>query len=450
MNPPNPHRLLPITLLLLLTSTLALPSNIPYISESRDPRFGASKALKTKTPNLANFPNYANLKTHTKHLIDIHLNWDMATYRKQSIDRLFADFVKKHGRNYLNGREEAFRKKMFEKNVKEAGLHNLRFAQGKSKFHLGITKFADRSDEEFMRRYASNTIPSSSSEGKASSLLNNNNENEYSNENNKNNNNEYNKNNNNEYNMKNTQNNNNEDHQQYTPKNQQNLKLTTEYPDEIDFRAKNVIGPLEDQGDCGACYSFSSVAATEAAYILKYKSSKNYRKLSKQQMVDCGPSFSEYLRGCNGGVLEAAYSYLHQKGISEAEDYPYIGVKGKCKEGSVRQFLKIRGYNILREINKDGILTMLAKQPVSMAIQVVPYMKLYSGGIIDIKGPCGFFYNHAIMAVGYSLDTEFPYFILKNTFGDEWGQDGYMYYQIGVGSYGMCAAINDNTSAPVI
>ena len=147
---------------------------------------------------------------------------------------------------------------MFEKNVKEAGLHNLRFAQGKSKFHLGITKFADRSDEEFMRRYASNNIPSSSSKRNNSSLLNNNNEN------NKNNNNQNNKNNNNEHNKKNSQNNNNNDHQQYNPKNQQTLQLTTEYPDEIDFRAKNVIGPLEAQGACGACYSFSSVAATDA------------------------------------------------------------------------------------------------------------------------------------------------------------------------------------------
>ena len=226
--------------------------------------------------------------------------------------------------------------------------------------------------------------------------------------------------------------------------------LSNTYPDEVDFREKNIIGPIEDQGKCGSCYSFATVAATESAYCLKNSGSRSFRKFSKQQMVDCGPNKTNYLRGCNGGVLESAYSYLREVGISEASDYPYTGTPGKCKADNVKMFLKIRGYSLLREVNKDGILNMLSQQPISMSMQVMGYLKLYTGGIVDVKGPCGFFYNHAILAIGYDNDTEFPYFILKNTYGDDWGMEGYMYYQIGIGSFGMCAIINDNASAPVV
>jgi C1A family cysteine protease len=302
--------------------------------------------------------------------------------------------------------------------MQAAGHHNLQFAMGHTKYYLGITKFSDWTDKEFMQRYTTKMDSTQHSKPSPS-------ENILS----------------------------SKSSNQKIPNFSQNSDtkdLLSKYPDEIDFRENNAIGPIEDQGKCGACYSFASVAATEAAYVLKYNKTRTYRKLSKQQMLDCGANHTEYLRGCNGGVLEAAYSYLQEYGVSEAINYPYIGVQGKCKEKSVKSFLKVRGYNMLRNVNKDGILTMLAQKPVSMAIEVVPYMKLYEGGIIDIKGPCGFFYNHAILAVGYNIDTEFPYFILKNTYGDEWGQEGYMYYQIGIGSFGMCAAINDNASSPVL
>ena len=385
---------------------LAFSKEIPFVEDEEDLRFGSpSESSFQSNLDLEN-QTFQKLQPEIKSLVSLHLNWEKSDYRVKTLNLMFSKFMSKSNKKYSNEKERLYRRKVFDQNMFVAGMHNLQFARGNVKYHLGITKFADWTDKEFLMTYSTDIQEKSQS----NSLLT----------------------------------------ESKTNQEQKEPRVLKSYPDEVDFREKNIIGPVEDQGKCGSCYSFATVSATEAAYCLKNTGSRSFRKLSKQQMVDCGPEKTNYLRGCNGGVLESAYSYLREVGIAEASDYPYTGTPGKCKADNLKMFLKIRGYNVLREVNKDGILTMLSQQPISMSMQVIGYLKMYTGGIVDVKGPCGFFYNHAILSVGYDVDTEFPYFILKNTYGDDWGMDGYMFYQMGIGAFGMCAIINDNASAPVV
>ena len=350
----------------------------------------------------AKIPGLENLHPHTQELINIYKNWNNKEYRKQNIDKLFSEFKSKQNMLYTSVSESQYRKQIFEKSVLDAGKHNLHFARGHHSYHLGITKFADITDEEFINRYTMKPIPS----------------------------------------VKDSHN----------TKQSKIKKTKVQYPESVDFRNKNVIGPIEDQGTCGSCYSFSTVGATEAAYVMK-NSSNTFHQLSKQEMVDCGSSTGLALSACQGGVLESAYKYLSKFGISESKDYPYTQKPSKCLAYKKPRFLTLSGYKMLDDYTKDGFLSMLAKQPMSIAVQMTRYLKLYNGGVVDIKGPCGFFYNHGILAVGYSnvqTSGTVPYLILKNTYGENWGENGYMLYRMGVGNTGMCAFINVNDSHPII
>jgi hypothetical protein len=374
--------------------------SIPIISN------GNNKEIKRKSI-LDKIQNLHELESHVQELIHLYSNWNDEQIRKKKIDSLFSEFKAKKGLLYSSQIEHDYRRQVFEENIFSACKHNLSYAIGRESYYLGITKFSDLTDQEFLNRYTSST-----------SLV-------------------------------------NKQDLNQSPLNSKKAKTQSKYkpyPDKVDFRDRNVISSVEDQKECGACYSFASVGATEAAYSLKTKVTPP-PVFSKQEMVDCGEASGFYLKGCRGGVLESAYRYLQTFGVCTAENYPYAGKMGQCLSYKYDRAVKISGYTLLHDVTKDGFLSLLSHQPSSLAIEMRPRFKLYRGGIIDVKGPCGFFFNHAILAVGYSLkpDNGAPaYLILKNSYGLDWGEKGYMYYKLGIGNMGMCAIINSNDSQPII
>jgi cathepsin F len=92
---------------------------------------------------------------------------------------------------------------------------------------------------------------------------------------------------------------------------------------EVDWRAQGAVNPIQDQGQCGSCWSFSSTAAMEGAHFL---ATGNLLKLSEQQLVDCDRQSS----GCNGGLEIYAFQYLEKAAQDLEADYPYTGRRGKC------------------------------------------------------------------------------------------------------------------------
>lgn len=385
-----------LTALLLISKATQL--SIPFVDEEEDPRFGKPKTVSATQKTDFGISGFHLLDREVKQLISLYMNWEDEQYRVKMVDLMFAKFMRKHRVKYSSGNESAYRRKVFEENMWTAAHVNHHFARGKLKFRLGTTKFSDLTDAEFLAKYTTNISapqrPLSESLGEA----------------------------------------------------EESFKLSI--PSEMDYRDEKIVGPVEDQGECGACYSFASVAAVEAAYSKKYGTGRQYRVLSKQEMVDCGTNFSKTLKGCDGGVLDTAFMFLKQNGVSEDEVYPYSKSKGECRK--VTPFTKIRGHNVLRSVDQNHFMDMLSDTPVALAMETLPYMKLYQGGIVDIKGPCGFFYNHAILAIAYDLNDDFPYITLKNTYGEGWGDEGYMQYQLGFGNLGMCGVVSDNVSYPLL
>lgn len=203
-----------------------------------------------------------------------------------------------------------------------------------------------------------------------------------------------------------------------------------EIPDSFDWREKGMVSPVKDQGQCGSCYSFSSTGALEAHHNIKYGLS-TFSSLSEQQILDCSFAFDNH--GCDGGLPSHVFEYIHyQGGIDNEQSYPYemksYGESNCRFEGAKISARTVRSFNIT-ENDEESIRHIVATVgPVSVAFEVVDDFMLYSNGVYS-SDKCRDSVqdvNHAVLVVGYGTDpVDGPYWVVKNSWGDKWGEDGY-------------------------
>lgn len=215
-----------------------------------------------------------------------------------------------------------------------------------------------------------------------------------------------------------------------------------EVPESVDWRLKQAVTPVKNQGACGSCWAFSTTGAVEGAVAIK---TGKLFDLSEQQLVDC--SSSQGNLGCNGGLMDDAFQYiLDNKGICTESSYPYTGTDGSCRPCKVVS--TITGFVNVQPNNETALQLAVSKQPVSVAIEADQEgFQFYSGGVFD--GDCGTNLDHGVLAVGYgSLDGQ-DYWIVKNSWGSSWGDNGYILLSRGdKGSQGQCGIAMD-ASYPV-
>lgn len=199
-----------------------------------------------------------------------------------------------------------------------------------------------------------------------------------------------------------------------------------ELPTSIDWRTKGVVTGVKQQGACGSCYSFSSTGALEGIYAI---TNKNLVSFSEQQIVDCDNGLTKS-HGCNGGLMTQVFEFIEKNGLCSEESYPYIsGTTQKagtcqttCKSVSGS---KISTYTEVSVNSDNAMMTALAQQPVSVAIYATTEFQLYKSGVFTAK--CGTDLNHGVLLVGYGSQDGLDYYILKNSWGTEWGVGGYMH-----------------------
>lgn len=217
-------------------------------------------------------------------------------------------------------------------------------------------------------------------------------------------------------------------------------------PSTFDWRTQGVVSKVKNQGNCGSCWTFSTTGALEANWAI-YKKSTKPPLLSEQQLVDCAQDFNNH--GCNGGLPSQAFEYIkHVGGLETETDYPYTAKDGECVfDVSKAAADAYYGSHNITSGDEDAILEAVATNgPVSIAYDVTDDFMSYKSGVYVGK-TCGNVtstVNHAVLVVGYGHDsaTNLDYWVVKNSWGTSWGENGYFRIQRGVNMCGLavCAA----------
>ena len=203
--------------------------------------------------------------------------------------------------------------------------------------------------------------------------------------------------------------------------------LGNELPESVDWRTKGVVNPIKDQGQCGSCWAFSTIQAVESAVALKTGTLYN---LSEQQLVDC----DDMDFGCSGGWMDNAFSWINQNnGLCSEDDYPYVsgnsGMSDKCLTTcNLKPKTKVLLHVDIPVNSDESLMDVLSLQPVSVALEAdQPEFQFYSSGVFT--GTCGTLLDHGVGLVGYGVNetNNLPYYILRNSWGTSWGDNGYMY-----------------------
>lgn len=300
--------------------------------------------------------------------------------------QLFESWILKHSKNYTSpdGSSQKHSKfQVFKENLRYIHTHN----QGKGKTHkLGLTPFADLTVEEFRARHLGFRLPA-----------------------------------------------NPRPLRQYRSTCNANALASS-----VDWRQKGAVTAVKNQGQCGSCWAFSSIGAIEGAHAV---ATGELVSLSEQELVSC--VHSNY--GCNGGLMDPSFEWvLKNGGINTETGYPYVSGTGTSKfckwMKKMKKAVRIYGYEDVQPDNEDALTCAVAQQPVSVAINAGSRdFQLYAGGIFNSCSDDPNDIDHAVLAVGYGSDKGNDYWIVKNSWSEDWGLDGYVHIQRSSGnSRGVC------------
>ncbi|XP_014264961.2 cathepsin S isoform X2 [Maylandia zebra] len=304
-------------------------------------------------------------------LLLISLCAGAAAMFESTLDAHWELWKKTHGKSYKKDVEDAHRRKLWENNLKMITVHNLEASMGLHTYELGMNHMGDLTEEEILQSFATLKPPTgiqrapSPFAGASGSGI----------------------------------------------------------PDTVDWREKGYVTSVKMQGACGACWAFSVAGALEGQLA---KTTGKLVDLSPQNLVDCSGKYGN--EGCNGGYIDRAFQYvIDNHGIDSDASYPYTGHDDQCHYNPATRAANCSSYQCLPEGDENALKQGLATiGPISVGIDARrPTFILYRSGVYNDPS-CTQNVNHAVLAVGYGTLNGQDYWLIKNSWGTSFGDQGYI------------------------
>jgi C1A family cysteine protease len=171
--------------------------------------------------------------------------------------------------------------------------------------------------------------------------------------------------------------------------------------------------------------------------------------VSEQQLVDC--STAQGNQGCNGGLMDDAFQYVVENGLTTDEAYPYTATgPNSCKASGKAKVVSATGFTDVVPNSETALMSAITEQPVSVAVEADQNsFQFYSSGVMTAA--CGTQLDHGVLAVGYGTVGGQDYYKVKNSWGEDWGMNGYILLGRGssFGLKGQCG-IQMAASFPIV
>jgi C1A family cysteine protease len=223
-------------------------------------------------------------------------------------------------------------------------------------------------------------------------------------------------------------------------------------PSSYDWRALNGVTPIKDQGNCGSCWAFSTVGPLESQILLQGGGTVS---LSEQYLVSCNVD----RWSCNGGWFAHNY-HMNESGqdnngpgaVLTSED-PYTATSAPCSKTYDHPY-RISNWAYIGSESAVPSVQAIKQAihdygPISAGIYVGPKFQAYRSGVFNTNESGTI--NHAIVLVGWQDQpgtTTGGYWILRNSWGTTWGQNGYMYIGYGISQVGYGANFIEYAGGP--
>ncbi|XP_047042139.1 procathepsin L-like [Helicoverpa zea] len=303
----------------------------------------------------------------------------------------FENFIKEHGKEYSSDEEKAKRFEIFKENLRRANELN----QQSEHTEFGITQFSDLTHDEFIDSLTG--LRSNMTVGTNLCTM-------------------------------------------ITDEDVPNVPIPEPY---YNWQRFNIVSRVKNQRQCGSCYSFSATGNIESQYAKKYGSMV---ELSEQQIVDCDIGS----HGCSGGLMTSAFSSIIQMGGIEMESsYPYVAVQQHCLFKPQPAVVKLTGcyqFNLKSQLKLRQAL--LSFGPISIGVKSSNF-HVYRGGVLKDKLCNVGNINHGILLVGYGVENGVPYWLAKNSWGETFGEQGYIKFERG-DDRDSCGVMNDLMASAIV
>ena len=192
----------------------------------------------------------------------------------------------------------------------------------------------------------------------------------------------------------------------------------------VDWREKGAVTEVKNQGQCGSCWSFSATGSLEGQHFLK---KGELVSLSEQNLIDCSTIFGNH--GCQGGLMDNAFKYIEEnKGVDTEKSYPYQAHNELCRFREKNIGASCNGYvDIPRRDERALTQAVQTIGPISIAIDASrPTFHYYKKGVYYDRLCSSTKLDHGVLVVGYGSEEGQEYYIVKNSWGPQWGMEGYV------------------------